>query len=160
VWDGVLENGLDHATVRHGFVQTPALFDFDVPKMVHSISVSDPSEPLSLSPILEVRFFQTAVGKEPVRDWLKTLHKDDRKSIGADIKTAQFGWPLGMPLVRKLEKNLWEVRTHITDGIARVIFTVVGNQLILLHSFVKKSQKIPKHELETARKRLKLLEGA
>ena len=111
-----------------------------------------------LEPILEVRFFQTIRGNEPVRDWLKALHKDDRKRIGEDIKTAQFGWPLGMPLVRKLEKNLWEVRTDITDGIARTLFTVIGKQMVLLHAFVKKSQKTPKAELETARKRLKLLE--
>ena len=63
-----------------------------------------------------------------------------------------------MPLVRKLEKNLWEVRTDITDGIARTLFTVIGKQMVLLHAFVKKSQKTPKAELETARKRLKLLE--
>ena len=65
-----------------------------------------------------------------------------------------------MPLVRKLEKNLWEVRTDITDGIARTIFTVIGNQMVLLHSFVKKSHKTPKNELATARKRLKLVEDA
>jgi phage-related protein len=132
-------------------------------KWYDSISVSGPTkpqtpEPQLLEPILEVRFFQTAAGNEPVRDWLKARHKDDRRSIGEDIKTAQFGWPLGMPLVCKLEKNLWEVRTDITDGIARTIFTVIGKQMILLHAFVKKSQKTPKPELETARKRLKLLE--
>lgn len=122
--------------------------------------MSDPPESPTPQPILEVRFFQTATGNEPVRDWLKERIKDDRRSIGEDIKTAQFGWPLGMPLVRKLEKNLWEVRTHITDGIARTIFTVIGNQMVLLHAFVKKSQNTPKNELETARKRLKLLEDA
>jgi phage-related protein len=123
-------------------------------------SVSEPSNPPIPDPILEVRFFQSASGNEPVRNWLKTLFKDDRRSIGEDIKTAQFGWPLGMPLVRKLEKNLWEVRTNITDGIARIIFTVIGNQMVLLHGFVKKSQQTPKNELETARKRLKSLEAA
>jgi phage-related protein len=85
---------------------------------------------------------------------------DDRQRIGEDIKTAQFGWPLGMPLVRKLEKNLWEVRTPITNGIARILFTVIGNQMVLLHGFAKKSQKTPKNELETAHKRLKLVEEA
>jgi phage-related protein len=120
--------------------------------------VADPPELQISQPILEVRFFQTVAGKEPVRDWLKALLKEDRQSIGEDIKTAQFGWLLGMPLVRKLEKNLWEVRTPITDGIARVIFTVIGNQMVLLHGFIKKSQKAPKNELELARKRLKLVE--
>jgi phage-related protein len=122
--------------------------------------VADPPELQIPQPILEVRFFQTTAGKEPVREWLKGLLKEDRQSIGEDIKTAQFGWPLGMPLVRKLEKNLWEVRTPITNGIARVIFTVIGNQMVLLHGFIKKSQKTPKNELETARKRLKLVEEA
>jgi phage-related protein len=122
--------------------------------------VSEPSELHVPQPILEVRFFQTAAGNEPVRDWLKAQLKDDRRSIGEDIKTAQFGWPLGMPLVRKLEKNLWEVRTDINAGIARTVFTVIGNQMVLLHAFVKKSQKTPKADLETARKRLKLLENA
>jgi phage-related protein len=120
--------------------------------------VADPPELQISQPTLEVRFFQTVAGKEPVRDWLKALLKEDRQSIGEDIKTAQFGWTLGMPLVRKLEKNLWEVRTPITDGIARVIFTVIGNQMVLLHGFIKKSQKAPKNELELARKRLKLVE--
>ncbi len=120
--------------------------------------MADPPELQIPQPILEVRFFQTTVGKEPVRDWLKALLKEDRQSIGEDIKTAQFGWPLGMPLVRKLEKNLWEVRTPITDGIARITFTVIGHQMVLLHGFIKKSQKTPKNELELARKRLKLVE--
>lgn len=53
-------------------------------------------------PTLEVRFFKTSSGSEPVRDWLKELTSVDRKIIGEDIKTVQFGWPLGMPLVRKM----------------------------------------------------------
>lgn len=106
---------------------------------------------------LSVRFFRTAAGKEPVREWLKAQPADDRKSIGTDIKEVQIGWPLGMPLVRKLEEGLWEVRSDITDGIARVLFTVVGNQMVLLHGFVKKSQKTPAKELATARARLRQL---
>ena len=127
--------------------------------MVQSFSVTTPSEPETPLPILEVRFFRTKAGNEPVREWLKSLTREDRRSIGEDIKTAQFGWPLGMPLIRKLEKGLWEVRTTLGDGIARVIFTVVGNRMILLHGFVKKSQKTPKNDLETARKRLSQVEA-
>ncbi|AIZ46617.1 Gp49-like PF05973 family protein [Deinococcus radiopugnans] len=118
-----------------------------------------PSEPETPQPILEVRFFRTTAGNEPVREWLKALTREDRRSIGEDIKTAQFGWPIGMPLIRKLEKGLWEVRTTLEDGIARVIFTVVGNRMILIHGFVKKSQKTPKNDLETARKRLGQVEA-
>jgi phage-related protein len=74
-----------------------------------------------------------------------------------DVKTAQYGWPLGMPLIRKLGPGLWEVRSHITGGIARVIFTVGESTMVLLHGFVKKTQKTPSAELRTARKQLAVL---
>lgn len=51
-------------------------------------------------PKLPVRFFRTDAGNEPVREWLKSLSSDDRKVIGDDIRTVQFGWPVGMPLNR------------------------------------------------------------
>lgn len=71
------------------------------------------------------------------------------------MKTVQYGWPLGMPLVRKLGADLWEVRSHLEHGTARVFFTVLGAQMVLLHGFVKKSQATPKAELDLARKRMK-----
>lgn len=109
-----------------------------------------------MAPVLNVKFFRTDTGREPVRDWLKDdLSAKDRRTIGFDIKTAQFGWPIGMPVVRKLEANLWEVRSRIKNGIARTIFTVVGSDMVLIHGFVKKSQKTPKEDLQTARSRLK-----
>ncbi|TGG90596.1 type II toxin-antitoxin system RelE/ParE family toxin [Natronospirillum operosum] len=108
-------------------------------------------------PILSVRFFCTAGGREPVRDFLRDQTAEDRKTIGTDIKAVQFGWPLGMPLVRKMGDDLWEVRSTINDGIVRVLFTVVDSQMVLLHSFVKKDQKTPKKELKTAEQRLKTL---
>ncbi len=109
-------------------------------------------------PILDVVFYKSKSGNEPVRDWLKSLPKEDRKAIGEDIKTAQYGWPLGMPLIRKIERGLWEVRSDISTGIARVFFTVKDSLMILLHGFVKKSQKTPPTELDNARRRLKNLE--
>jgi phage-related protein len=108
--------------------------------------------------ILDVVFFKTAAGIEPVREWLKSLPREDRRTIGEDIKTAQYGWPLGMPLVRKIERGLWEVRSTISTGIARVFFTVIDSMMILLHGFVKKSQKTPQNELDTARRRLSNVE--
>jgi phage-related protein len=60
-----------------------------------------------------------------------------------------------MPLIRKIQKDLWEVRTTLNSGIARVFFTVAGEYMILLHGFIKKSQKTPEHELKTARVRLR-----
>jgi hypothetical protein len=62
---------------------------------------------------LQVNFFRQGSGKEPVRDWLKKLPAVDRKLIGQDIKTVQWGWPLGMPLVRSLGDGLWEIRTDL-----------------------------------------------
>ncbi len=99
-------------------------------------------------------FYATSTGNEPVRDWLLKLARDDRRAVGFDVKTAQYGWPLGMPLIRKLEPGLWEVRSHIADGIARVLFTVDGPTMVLLHGFVKKSQKTPAADLKVARQRL------
>lgn len=107
------------------------------------------------TPKLEVRFFRSDSGNEPVRDWLKELSSADRKTIGEDIKTVQYGWPLGMPLVRKLDKDLWEIRIHLQDRIARVLFTVSDNVIVLLHGFIKKSQKTPKADMQLALKRLR-----
>lgn len=110
-------------------------------------------------PILRVFFYRGENGNEPVRDWLKELRKEDRRAVGEDIKAAQFGWPLGMPLIRKIEKDLWEVRSNIADGIARTFFTVKGDTMVLLHGFVKKSQETPQNELRTARRRLRNIFG-
>ena len=68
---------------------------------------------------LAVRFFRTSGGGEPVRKWLKELPKQERKAIGDDIRTMQFGWPVGMPLVRKMEEGLWEIRTDFPNRTAR-----------------------------------------
>jgi phage-related protein len=114
------------------------------------VSDSDRSD----EPVLMVVFYRTDAGNEPVRAWLKGLTKTERKAIGEDIKTAQFGWPIGMPLIRKIEKGLWEVRSDVKDGIARVFFAVEDDLMVLLRGFIKKSQKTPQKELDTARRRL------
>ncbi|RLD02954.1 MAG: type II toxin-antitoxin system RelE/ParE family toxin, partial [Chloroflexi bacterium] len=90
---------------------------------------------------LNVYFYQTDSGAEPVRKWLQSLSSVHKKAIGEDIKTIQFGWPLGMPLVEKIKPFLWEVRSRVPDGIARVLFTIDGNIMILLHGFIKKTKK-------------------
>ena len=104
---------------------------------------------------LEIRFFRTDAGAEPVRDWLRALPANERLAIGGDIRLVQLGWPLGMPLVRKLEPDLWELRTRLQDRIARVVFTVETEVVVLLHGFLKQSRKMPEHELATARRRLR-----
>lgn len=107
--------------------------------------------------VLSVRFFALASGREPVREFLQNLDAADRRAVGVDIKTVQLGWPLGMPLVRKMGDHLWEVRSTLAVGIVRVLFTVENQHMILLHAFIKKSQKTPENELQTAVSRLKQL---
>lgn len=108
-----------------------------------------------MPPVLTVRFYASRTGNEPAREWLRSLPLEARKAIGMDIKTIQFGWPLGMPLVRKMEAGLWEVRSDIPDGIARLLFTTVGPTMVLLHGFVKKADKTPKADLKLAQQRKK-----
>ena len=117
------------------------------------------TESADRQPILKVVFFKTASGREPVREWLRSLVPDARRAIGYDIKTTQYGWPLGMPLIRKLERDLWEVRSDLPAGIARVMFTVEERHMVLMHGFVKKSQKTPAADLKIARQRLAQLKG-
>jgi phage-related protein len=88
-----------------------------------------------------------------VREWLTDLPREQRRLVGIEIKTVQMGWPIGMPVVRKLDIGLWEVRVDLGDTIARVLFTVVGSNMILLHGFIKKSQKTPMSDLATAKQR-------
>jgi phage-related protein len=107
----------------------------------------------SPQPTLRVVFYRTATGREPVRDWLRGLDRESRRLIGEDIKTVQYGWPLGMPLVGNLGDGLWEVRSRLRDGIARVIFFAAGDVMALVHGFIKKSQKTPQDDLALARRR-------
>lgn len=110
-----------------------------------------------LEPVLTVRFFKTQGGNEPVRDWLLDLPGADRKTVGQDMKTVQLGWPLGMPLVRKLATNLWEVRVPLAARTARVLFTLEDGVMVLLHAFIKKSRATPKDDLDLAKARMKQL---
>jgi phage-related protein len=109
------------------------------------------------TPILNVYFYATELGQEPVRQWLKQLPHCDKRAIGEDIKTVQFGWPLGMPLVRHIGNGVWEVRCKLRNGIARVLFVMEGNAMVLIHGFIKKDQKIPKADLDLAKDRVQQL---
>ncbi|AMM18768.1 hypothetical protein AX768_31535 (plasmid) [Burkholderia sp. PAMC 28687] len=107
----------------------------------------------SVKIVLNVKFFASEAGNEPVRDWIKRLEPADKKTIGEDIKTVQIGWPIGMPLVRKMGKDLWEVRIILPRRIARILFTVVGSDMVLLHGFIKKSQQTPAEDLALGKSR-------
>lgn len=103
---------------------------------------------------LQAVFFETASGNQPVRDFILERTREDRKEIGSDIFVVQKRFPLGLPLVEKLDTDLWEIRSRLPDGICRIFFTVYKETIILLHAFVKKSQKIPAKEMRTAKERL------
>ena len=91
-------------------------------------------------------FFRTEGGREPVREWLKDLPKDERRIIGEDIMTVQFRWPLGMPLVDNLGSGIWEIRSRLANRIARTLFFVHQGEIILLHGFIKKTKKTPNED--------------
>lgn len=108
--------------------------------------------------ILNAAFFVTATDKRPVRQWLMDLSREDRKTIGEDIATLEFSWPVGKPKCSPITSvtGLYEVRSNISDGrIARVLFVLIGSQMVLLHGFVKKTQKTPSRELNLAKSRMK-----
>jgi phage-related protein len=106
------------------------------------------------------RFYATASGRRPVREWLLTLSKDDRRIIGRDIQKVEFGWPIGMPYCRPLGRGLWEVRSNLAGGrIARVIFCIFDGEMVMLHGFEKKTQKTPPRDIDLALARKREIEG-
>jgi len=105
---------------------------------------------------LPAAFYALPSGREPVREWLWSLDGEDRKIIGEDIKDVEFAWPIGLPLCRALGSGLWEVRSALRKRrIARVLFCVRDGRMVLLHGFIKKSQKTPAGALALAMKRMR-----
>jgi phage-related protein len=92
---------------------------------------------------LLVVFYRSRSGDESVRDWLKGLERNDRRRIGIDIKTVEFGWPIGMPTCRSLGGGLWEVRSHLSNGrVARVMFCIHSERMVLLHVARKRRSRL------------------
>ena len=105
---------------------------------------------------LPAQFYQSITGSEPARNWLKGLPVADRRIVGRDIKTVEFGWPVGMPTCRPFGAGLWEIRSSLPDGrIARMLFCISDDRMILLHGFIKKTRTTPTSELKLARSRQK-----
>ncbi|MDR3570088.1 MAG: type II toxin-antitoxin system RelE/ParE family toxin [Syntrophobacteraceae bacterium] len=105
---------------------------------------------------IPVVFYRTVTGIEPVRDWLRGLPDSDRQAIGFDLATVQVGWPVGMPLCRSLGGGLWEVRSSLASRrAARLLFFVYEGRIGIVHGFIKKTQKMPREEIDLARKRMK-----
>jgi phage-related protein len=111
---------------------------------------------------LPAEFYRTERGNEPVREWLRDLEKDDRRIIGADIMAVEYGWPIGMPTCRPMGAGLYEVRSDLSGSkrIARVLFCIAADRLVLLHGFIKKTQETPDSELKLAMDRKRKVEGS
>jgi phage-related protein len=105
---------------------------------------------------IPVVFYRTAAGAELVRDGLRSLPAEDRRTIGTDLATLQVGWPIGMPLCRSLGAGLWEVRGKLASNrIARLLFFAEKGRIGVVHGFIKKTQKTPPAEIALAQKRMK-----
>ena len=105
---------------------------------------------------LPARFYVTSTGRKPVREWILELPEAERHAVGKDIQKVEFGWPLGRSHCAPLGAGLWEVRSSLASGrIARVIFCMGDGHMILLHGFIKKTQKTPKADIDLALKRMK-----
>ena len=106
---------------------------------------------------IPVYFYREESDNEPVRKWLRELSAKDRKIIGRDIRMVQIDWPVDGGLVKSLGNGLWEIRSKLDNRISRILFVFNGRTIVLLHGFIKKTQKTPKQEIELARKRAKKL---
>jgi phage-related protein len=103
---------------------------------------------------IPVVFYRTRSGVEIVRDWLRNLDDAERNAIGQDLMRVQYRWPVGMPLCRSLGDGLWEIRSTLASNrIARLLFSVHQERILVLHGFIKKSRKTPDDDLVLARRR-------
>jgi phage-related protein len=98
-------------------------------------------------------FYAAGNNREPVREWLRHLPGEERRAIGAGIRYVQMKWPIGKPRVDHLRGEIWEVRTRLENRIARVLFSVKGGRMLLLHGFIKQTQKTPAAEIALAETR-------
>lgn len=103
---------------------------------------------------LPARFYINAMGRNTVREWILELSSADRYIIGKDIQKVEFEWPLGRPHCALLGNGLWEIRSHLDSSrIARIIFCMGDGHMILLHGFIKKTQKLLQADIDIALKR-------
>ena len=101
--------------------------------------------------------------------WTVTFHSDDVEFeilampdgfLSRFVRNVErmeiYGPDLGMPHTRAMGEGLFELRLKAAEGIARVFYcTVVNRNIVVLHSFVKKTDKTPPRELKIARQRIK-----
>jgi phage-related protein len=105
-----------------------------------------------------VRFYETPSGRPVILEWLRSFDKPDRAILGFDLKRVQFGFPMGLPLCRSLGGGLWEVRSSLSGNreVLMVFFHETQQKmLVVVHGFIKKSQKTPQADIEIASRRMK-----
>ena len=97
-------------------------------------------------------------GSYPVVEFIKSLPKKDAAKILREIDLLEaHGFFLGMPHIKKMSgtDSLWELRIKHSSNNYRVFyFHYLNNQFVLLHGFLKKSQRTPKTELKIATERM------
>ncbi len=108
---------------------------------------------------IEVRFYRSGSGKEPVREMLNSLTQTEKRIIGSDLRAVQWRYPLGMPTVRHLSSGIFEIRSVLPNRISRILFVYFDERIVLLHGFIKKTRQTPRQDLETALKRFEDLKN-
>ena len=110
-----------------------------------------------MNPIYKIEFYATADGKEVLADFLDSLPpKHQAKAFREIDLLEEFGSGLKEPYVKHIEGEIWELRIKFSSDISRIFyFTRNAETIVLLHGFVKKTQKTPRSEIETAQKRLR-----
>lgn len=117
------------------------------------------AKPTKPKRVISAEFYRTDAGGEPVREFLrKELTPDERKAVGKDIRTVEYGWPIGMPVCKVLRNGLYEVRTDLENRICRILFGMYGPRMVLFHGFIKKSRSTPKVDMDTGLDRQRAME--
>lgn len=94
-------------------------------------------------------------GKSPIRDYIDALPGQDAGRIDEALDhLEEFGTALEMPWVRHVEGRLWELRIRGRTAYRIIYAAASGRRLVLLHAFMKKTEKMPRKELELAQERL------
>ena len=105
----------------------------------------------------KIYFYQNSSGEQPVRDYLKKLEKQNTKSSRVNLNKIQDyiqvlatqGKSAGMPYIKHIDGEIWELRP-LKNRIFFVSFT--QGRFVLLHHFLKNTQKTPKKEIEKAKR--------
>lgn len=99
----------------------------------------------------KIYFYKEQSGKSPVEIWInKMLTLKEKNKIYDGLKKLQCEWPIGLPLTRHLENNLWEMRTYLGTRDSRLIFIIKNKNIFILHGFIKKTNKTPRNEINLA----------